>query len=66
MAERKDVQVFASTHSWSCIEGFVKASKHLGLSSVLFNLVRDVNAIYAVRYGGDELEFSVRDGLEVR
>ena len=66
LAERKDVQVFASTHSWSCIEGFVEASKHLRLSSTLFNLVRDGNAIYAISCGGDELELAVRYGLEVR
>ena len=66
LAERKNVQVVASTHSWSCIEGFVAASKRLGLSSVLFNLVRNRNVIRAVRYGESELELAVRDGLEVR
>ena len=66
LAKEKNVQVIASTHSWSCIEGFVAASKRLDLNSVLFNLIRDGNAIHAVRYGGDELEVAVDDGLEVR
>jgi hypothetical protein len=43
MAEKLDIQVFATTHSWDCIESFTKvAVSRQDIDGVLFRMGRSV------------------------
>jgi hypothetical protein len=42
MAEKLDIQVFATTHSWDCIESFSKVASAKDAEGVLFRLGRSV------------------------
>jgi AAA15 family ATPase/GTPase len=70
-AARLNIQVFATTHSWDCVESFAEA---LDMqpdedAGALFRLERQNGHIAAVRYSAEELEFvrsqSIRN-VEVR
>lgn len=68
IAQRLNVQVFATTHSWDCICAFQEALAQLEDSSVgkLFRLsLRDDN-IRSVAYTSDELAIAVPHSIEVR
>ncbi len=67
-AQRLNVQVFATTHSWDCIAAFQEALSQLDDSSVgkLFRLSRRDEDIRAVEYTPDELSIAVRQSIEVR
>lgn len=42
MAEKLDIQVFATTHSWDCIESFSKVASAKDAAGVLFRMGRSV------------------------
>ncbi|MEG4914971.1 AAA family ATPase [Microcoleus sp. B7-D4] len=67
-AQRLNVQVFATTHSWDCIAAFQEALEQSEDSSVgkLFRLSRRGEDIRAVEYTPDELSVAVRQSIEVR
>jgi ABC-type branched-subunit amino acid transport system ATPase component len=67
-AQRLNVQVFATTHSWDCIAAFQEALEQSEDSSVgkLFRLSRRGEDIGAVEYTPDELSVAVRQSIEVR
>lgn len=67
-AQRLNVQVFATTHSWDCIAAFQEALEQSQDSSVgkLFRLSRRGEDIRAVEYTPDELSVAVRQSIEVR
>lgn len=67
-AQRLNVQVFATTHSWDCIESFAEAmalqeDEDIG---ALFRLQRANEQIKAIRYSADELQVATREEIEVR
>ena len=63
-AEEFDAQVFATTHSFECIE---TAHEGLGLEGFrLYRLSNRGGTNRAVRYKPDEVELAIRRGLEVR
>ena len=68
IAERLNVQVFATTHSWDCITAFQEALAQSEDSSVgkLFRLSRKDENIRAIEYTPDELSIAVRQSIEVR
>ncbi len=66
-AERLNVQVFATSHSWDCIEAFQKAAQeNTETEGVLVRLDRDGEWIRAVDLGERELGIAVNGHIEVR
>lgn len=67
MSHRLNVQVFATTHSWDCIEAFQKAaqedSQHEG---VLIRLEIKKGRIIPTSYDERQLEIATREHIEVR
>jgi hypothetical protein len=67
VARRLNVQVFATTHSWDCIEGFQKAaSEDEKAEGVLISLREKGGDIEAVLFDERELEIATREKIEVR
>ncbi len=68
VAQKLNVQVFATTHSWDCISAFQEALDQLEDSSVgkLFRLSRKGENICAVDYPAEKLGVAVRQNIEVR
>ena len=66
-AQRLNVQVFATSHSWDCIEAFQKAAKeNTEAEGVLVRLYRRGDEIRAVNLDESELEIAVDGKIEVR
>ena len=67
VAKLRDLQVFAATHSWDCVEAFqYAAAKEEDSDAVLIRLERKGDANRAVIFTGDELPIVTRHGIEVR
>jgi ABC-type branched-subunit amino acid transport system ATPase component len=67
LAQVLDVQVFATTHSWDCVEGFQKAASEDSLSDgYLIRLARRKDEIVATVYDENDLTIVTRDQIEVR
>lgn len=72
MAQRLDIQIFATTHSWDCIESFAKvANDNNETESVLFRMgksVREKNRgqIIATIFDKEELYNITQSDVEVR
>lgn len=68
VAQKLNVQVFATTHSWDCISAFQEALQQSEDSSVgkLFRLSLRGENTHAVEYTPDELSIAVRQSIEVR
>jgi hypothetical protein len=62
-----DVQLFATTHSWECIEAFQAAAAAMpDVSFQLLRLERHDQNVEAVLFEKDELPIVTRDEIEVR
>jgi len=68
IAQRLNVQVFATTHSWDCVSAFQEALAKSEDSSIgkLFRLSRRNDNIRPVAYTAEELAIAVRQSIEVR
>ena len=72
MAEKLDIQVFATTHSWDCIESFTKvALEHKDVGGVLFRMgksvrTRDKGKVIATVFSEDELATMTQIDMEIR
>lgn len=66
LARRLDVQVFATTHSWDCIDAFQSAAQDSPKEGVLVRLRQGVGAVHATSFSEKELEIVTRDRIEVR
>ncbi len=72
LAQRYNIQVFATTHSWDCIESFAKVAKERkDLEGVLFRMGRSVRKsdngkVIATEFNEDELYNLTKDNIEVR
>lgn len=75
LAQRLNVQVFATTHSWDCIEAFQKAAQaDEQVEGMLISLEKgksDIEAVLysdieAVLYNEEELKIVTRERIEVR
>jgi len=69
LAQEYNLQVFATSHSWDCIEGFQKALEADGEADGL--LIRletkeDIDKSRAVIFDRDELPIVTRESIEVR
>lgn len=72
LAGRYNIQVFATTHSWDCIESFAQVAKEReDLEGVLFRMGRSVRKsdngkVIATEFDEDELYNLTKDNIEVR
>ncbi len=72
LAEDLDMQIFATTHSWDCIESFAKiAAEKSDTKSVLFRMGRSIRKsdhgkIIATSFTGEELTAITQADVEVR
>jgi hypothetical protein len=67
LARELDVQVFATTHSWDCIQGFQEAAVPEGeTEGVLIRLESGRGKFRAFTFAGNELAIVARDQIEVR
>ncbi len=66
-AERNNVQVIATTHSWDCVVGFAKAANELeDVEGVLYRIQRNGDRLRAVEYPETELANAAKHSIEVR
>ena len=66
-AEKNNVQVIATTHSWDCVAGFAKVSLELKeIRGQLFRIQREGEDVRAVSYTEEELAIAAKIGSEVR
>ena len=67
LAERLDVQVFATTHSWDAIVGFQYAANRSTAEGVLYRLERRPDgSILPTAYSEKDAEIAARQQIEVR
>ena len=72
LAEQLNIQVFATTHSWDCIESFAKvAVEKTDTEGVLFRIGRSVRAtnqgkVIATVFDEDKLLNITQSDIEVR
>ncbi|MFA7241385.1 MAG: AAA family ATPase [Sulfuricellaceae bacterium] len=71
IAVELDMQVFATTHSWDCIESFVRVAKAHPKEGVLFKMSRsrltsDAGKIIATVYDEERLALATAMEMEVR
>jgi hypothetical protein len=67
-AQRLNVQIFATTHSWDCVEAFQEALAEQAEQSPgrLFRLEEWQGGIRAVLYDAEDLAVVIRQAIEVR
>ncbi len=66
LAQKLDVQVFATSHSWDSIEAFQKAAAEVPEEGALVRLSRKGEDIIPTLFREDELAVATRDRIEVR
>ena len=72
MAEKLDIQVFATTHSWDCIESFSKiATSNTSSQGVLFRIGKSAKAsdrgrVIATVFDESELQTITQADMEIR
>ena len=66
LAQSRDIQVFATSHSWDTIEAFQKAAAETPEDGVLIRLVRKGKDIIPTVFAEDELAIATRDRIEMR
>ncbi len=67
LTSKINVQVFATTHSLDCVNGFASAAAKTGnFSSKLFRLERRKDSIEIVGFSADEVKLADIEGIEIR
>ncbi|WP_428264114.1 AAA family ATPase [Haliangium sp.] len=66
VATELDVQVFATTHSWDCIQAFQAAASEHAEEGVLIRLERRDGDVRAFLFDEDELSVVAEQAIEVR
>lgn len=66
LAQKLEMQVFATSHSWDCIEAFQKAAAETPEVGVLVRLTRRQDDVIPTVFTEEELAVATRDGIEVR
>lgn len=61
-----DIQVFATTHNWDCIDAFQKAVSEHPEDGVLARLTAKDDQIIPTLFSADDLRIVTRDRIEVR
>ena len=66
LAQSRDIQVFATSHSWDTVEAFQKAAAEAPATGVLVRLARRDGEILPTVFAEDELAIATRDRIEMR
>lgn len=66
LAQSRDIQVFATSHSWDTVEAFQKAAAETPAAGVLVRLARRGGEILPTVFAEDELAIATRDRIEMR
>lgn len=66
LAEDLNVQVFATTHSWDCVQAFQQAASDSWSNGALLRLSKLGGEIIPTLFSEFELEIATRDQIEVR
>jgi hypothetical protein len=66
LANDLDVQVFATSHSWDCVQAFQVAASESSQDGVLVRLSRLEDQVVPTLFSEKELEIVTRDRIEVR
>ena len=67
LAQKLDVQILATTHSWDCITSFAQAATELeGTDRIMVRLDRVGERLRVVEYSEENLRVAARQGIEVR
>ena len=67
IAEAKNIQVLATTHSWDCVVGFTQAlTERENPNGCLIRLSQKAGWTKAVHYSLESLQIAIRQGIEVR
>ncbi len=66
VAHRLNVQVFATSHSWDCIEAFQQAADNTEEEGILVRLENRKDGVGAVTFDEHELAIVTREQIEVR
>jgi predicted ATP-dependent endonuclease of OLD family len=65
-AQRLDIQVFATTHSWDCVTGFTQAANKSAEKGALVRLENKKGKIAVIPFDEKELAIAAREQIEVR
>ena len=66
-AQKYNVQVLATTHSWDCVRGFAHAIEDSAIKGVFFRLQKRADgSMRAVEYSDKSLRIAANRGIEVR
>lgn len=65
-AQKYNVQVLATTHSWDCVRGFAHAVEDSAIKGVFFRMEIHDETMYAVEYPDESFKIAAYDGTEVR
>ncbi len=66
-AQRNNVQVLATTHSWDCVAGFAQAScEYDDVEGILVRLENQQDGVRAVEYSESDLVVAAEQRIEVR
>lgn len=66
LAAKLNVQVFATSHSWDCVQAFQEAATESPSQGVLVRLSRRGDRIFPTTFSEQELNIATRDQIEVR
>ncbi|MEB3230107.1 MAG: AAA family ATPase [Leptolyngbyaceae bacterium] len=66
VAENLNIQVFATTHSWNCIEAFQQAAVEHSAEGFLIRLEKGEEGIRAEVFSEEDLTIITRQSIEVR
>ncbi|MCX6066833.1 MAG: AAA family ATPase [Chloroflexi bacterium] len=65
-AQRLNVQVFATTHSWDCITGFQQAAQESAQDGMMIRLMNKKGKIIPTFFDEKDLSIATREQIEVR
>lgn len=65
-AAKLQIQVFATTHSWDCIEAFQQAAAEHPSDGLLIRLEQGEDSVRAETFSEEELAIVTRESIEVR
>lgn len=66
VAQRLNIQVFATSHSWDCIESFQKAAQENEQEGILIRLEHKKGEVVATIFDEDKLAIATREQIEIR
>ena len=67
LAKKMDSQIFCTTHSWDCIDGFARAGlENTGTTGKVFRLENEGDHIETTNFSFDEIMIASSNSIELR